>query len=291
MISSEILKKIKTLEIKTRKVVNSTFSGEYHSVFKGRGISFSEVREYYLGDDVRLLDWNVTAKMGSPYVKLFEEERELTVMLMVDLSGSGEFGTVEKTKLQIAAEIAGILGFSATKNRDRVGLVLFSDKVERYIPPKKGKTHIFWILRDIFYYQAQSKKTSLTVALDYLLNICKKKAIVFLISDFLDAGYEKKIKIAAKKHDLVPIFLEDPKEAQLPASGILCMEDTETGEIQYVDMRDSALRKAFHHQMALRKQSLNGFFKSIGIHPIQIHCDKPYFEPLAAYFQARAKRY
>ncbi len=290
MIPIEVIKRIRAIEIKTRKIVNTTFTGEYHSVFKGQGISFSEVREYQPGDDVRLIDWNVTAKTGSPHIKVFEEERELTVMLCIDLSASGDFGTVDKTRVEMAAEVAAVLGFSALNNKDKVGLILFTDQIEHYIPPKKGKDHMFRILREIFYHQANSKRTSIKVGLDYLNKICKKKAIVFLISDFIDEGYEQNLRISARKHDLVPIMITDPKERELPDTGIMAFEDEETGEVLHLNTSSKDIRERFTNVVLARHLEKERLFKSLKLTPVKIELDQSYVKPLDNYFKSRAGR-
>lgn len=290
MIPSEILKRIRAIEIKTRRVVNSTFSGEYHSVFKGQGMSFAEVKDYHPGDDIRLIDWNVTARMQSPFIKVFEEERELTVMLMVDLSGSGDFGTSEKTKVEIAAEIAGVLGFSAIKNQDKVGLLLFTDQVERYIPPKKSKSHILRILRDIFYCNPESKLTSLKAGLEYMNNIMKKKCIVFLISDFMDDGYETSLKAISRRHDVIPIIIEDPKEIELPQAGLITLEDEETGHLIHVNSNSKHFRETFKNLNIVRQNERDRLFKKLSLTAIHVKTDEPYIEPLLRYFKTRSKK-
>jgi len=281
------LKKIRALEIKTRRLVNSTFSGGYHSIFKGKGISFAEVRDYYPGDDVRLIDWNVTARMNSPYIKLFEEERELTVLLMIDISGSGEFGSGSRSKIDLAAEIAAILGFSANKNNDRVGLILFSNEVERFIPPKKGKNHMFRLLRDIFYFKPKSKETSISKALEFLLNTQKQRAIVFIVSDFIDHHYDHLMRIAAKKHDLVPIVIEDPREKELLDLGELVLEDEETGEVLIVNSKSTHFQEAFKNIVYQQQLEKERFFKSINTTPIWISTDGSIMEGLIQYFKSR----
>lgn len=290
MIPKEILKKIRALEIRTRKVVQNTFSGEYHSVFKGSGISFAEVREYQDGDDIRSIDWKVTARMNSPFVKEFEEERELNVYLLVDLSGSGNFGSIEQTKVEVAAEIAAVLGFSAINNNDKVGLLLFSDQVEKFIPSKKGKDHVLRLLRDIFYFKPKSKKTCINEALATLNKMIKKKSIVFLISDFVDFNYEKSMKLASRKHDLVPIVIEDPKEKALPKAGLVYLEDNETGETMYLDTANEQVRQSYMNMKLAEQLERNRFFKSINVDSITISLDKSFIQPLSAYFLNRVKR-
>ena len=230
MLTKELLKQVRQIEIKTRGVVNEVFSGEYHSVFKGRGMEFSEVREYQIGDDIRTIDWNVSARFGHPYVKIFEEERELTLMLLVDLSGSLVFGSVEKTKQQIAAELTAILAFSAMKNNDKVGLILFTDQIEKFVPPRKGKSHVLRIIREVLSFEPRGNKTSIKAALEYFNHSVKKKSIAFLISDFIDDGYDRILRIVGKKHDLVNILLEDPRETEIPKVGLIKLKDAETGK-------------------------------------------------------------
>lgn len=242
MLTKELLKQVKQIEIRTRGIVNEVFSGEYHSVFKGRGMEFSEVREYQIGDDIRSIDWNVSARFGHPYVKIFEEERELTVMLLVDMSGSLVFGSIDKTKQQIAAELSAILAFSALKNNDKVGMILFTDQIEKFIPPKKGKTHVLRIIREVLSFEPQGNRTDLRSALEYFNHTIKKKAIAFVISDFIDQGYEKILRIVGKKHDLIGVVLSDPREKEMIKSGIIKFQDAETGEIRYLD----TLKFRFH---------------------------------------------
>ena len=219
MLTKELLKQVRQIEIKTKGLVNQVFSGEYHSVFKGRGMEFSEVREYQFGDDIRNIDWNVTARFGHPFIKIFEEERELTVMLLVDLSGSLIFGTLEKTKQQVAAELSAILAFSAMKNNDKVGLLLFTDKIEKFVPPRKGRVHVLRIIREVLSFEPAGKTTNIKGALEYMNNAIKKKSIVFLVSDFMDSGYEKILRIVGKKHDLIGIVLDDQREKEIPQNG------------------------------------------------------------------------
>ena len=244
MLTKELLKQVKQIEIRTRGIVNDVFSGEYHSVFKGRGMEFSEVREYNFGDDIRNIDWNVTARFGHPYIKIFEEERELTVMLLVDMSGSLVFGSVEKTKQQIAAELSAILAFSALKNNDKVGLILFTDRIEKFVPPRKGKSHSLRIIREVLSFEPQGKATNLRQALEYFNHTIKKKAIVFLISDYIDGGYDKILRIVGKKHDLIGVILRDPREKSLLDAGLIKFLDAETGEIRFLDTSDKVVRKS-----------------------------------------------
>lgn len=290
MIPKELLQKIKAIEIRTRHLVSSTFSGEYHSVFKGQGMSFAGIRKYQSGDDLRFMDWKVTARTGVPYVKEFEEERELTVVLAFDLSASKDFGSGTQTKAEVAAEIVAVLGFSAVNNEDKVGLLLFSDQVELFIPPKKGKQHMLRLVRDIFYYKAHSKKTDISVATDFLAKMIKKKAIIFLISDFLDSSIESSVSLIAKKHDLVPIVLFDTREKQLLNSGILSLEDNETGKTLYLNSSLSSVREAYQNMVLTQELEIERIFKSLKLDFINIDTSKSYLEPLSNYFINRSKR-
>jgi len=245
MTTNEILKKVRKIELITNRRVNDVFAGEYHSIFKGQGIEFSEVREYNIGDDIRTIDWNVSARMGSLFVKKFIEERELTVMLLIDMSSSSKFGTTDELKSEIAAEISALLAFSAIKNNDKVGMIIFTDKIEKYIPPKKGRSHTLRMIREILSFQPEHSNTDLNVALEYLNKVIKRKAIVFLISDFISPDYSKSIAIANKRHDLVALTLSDPKEKSLTGSGFLYLEDAETGEEEIVEIDNPVFQKKF----------------------------------------------
>ena len=291
MVPKEILKKVRRIEITTRSVVNDVFAGEYHSVFKGRGMDFSEVREYSIGDDVRTIDWNVTARMNHPFVKVFEEERELTVMLMVDASSSGEFGTVNQMKGEIAIEICALLAFSAIKNNDKVGLIIFTDKVEKFVPPKKGKTHVLRVIRELFYHEPRSSQTDIREALEYLNRIATRRSVVFLVSDFMSEGYEKALQIVNKKHDIAAITVRDPREIDLPNVGFIELEDAETGEIFLLDTGDPAIRENFSSQSSRRQKELEKLFKSMSVDHIAISTDQPYIDPLIRFFRMRAKRF
>lgn len=291
MVPKEILKKVRRIEITTRSVVNDVFAGEYHSVFKGRGMDFSEVREYSIGDDVRTIDWNVTARMNHPFVKVFEEERELTVMLMVDVSSSGEFGTVDQMKGEIAIEICALLAFSAIKNNDKVGLIIFTDKVEKFVPPKKGKMHVLRVIRELFYHEPQSSQTDIREALEYLNRIATRRSVVFLVSDFMSEGYEKALQIVNKKHDIVAITIRDPREIDLPNVGFIELEDAETGEIFLLDTSDPLIRENFSSQSGRRHHELEKLFKSMSVDHIAISTDQPYIDPLIRFFRMRAKRF
>lgn len=296
-ISPELLKKIRNIQIKTDFIVNSAIAGEYVSAFKGTGMEFAEVREYMPGDDVRLIDWNVTARFGHPFIKKFREERELTVMLVVDASSSGEFGSKEKLKNEAAAEIASILAFSAIKNNDKVGLIVFSDKIERYIPPKKGRSHIWNVIRTILNFTPEGRSTDrrstdLNVPLRYLLNIQKRKTVTFLISDFEAGGYEKSLKIARQKHDIIAIALTDPRELTLPEKiGFVHLEDAETGESILVDTFNKNLVEHFRSQKQEERRRIKKSLQSMGIDIIEIHTDRSLADPIIRFFKLREKKH
>jgi uncharacterized protein (DUF58 family) len=291
MIPKEILKKVKRLEITTRGIVNDVFSGEYHSVFKGRGMEFSEVREYQVGEDIRTIDWNVTARAGSPFVKVFEEERELTVMLLVDASRSGEFGTADRMKGEIAVEICALLAFSAIKNNDKVGLIIFTDKIEKFVPPRKGKAHVLRVLRELLYFKPEDVQTDIGGALEYLNHVIRRRSVVFLVSDFISQNFEKPMRIISRKHDLVAINILDPRELDLPNVGFIELEDAETGEQILLDTSDATLRSLFSNNNSDALNVRDKLFKSMNVDSISIRTDQSYFEPLMKFFRARAKRF
>lgn len=291
MLTKELLKQVKQIEIRTRGIVNDVFSGEYHSVFKGRGMEFSEVREYNFGDDIRSIDWNVTARFGHPYIKIFEEERELTVMLLVDMSGSLVFGSVEKTKQQIAAELSAILAFSALKNNDKVGLVLFTDRIEKFVPPRKGKSHALRIIREVLSFEPQGKETNIKQALEYFNHTIKKKAIVFLISDYIDGGYEKILRIVGKKHDLIGIVLRDLREKELIDAGLIKFRDAETGEIRFIDTGDKTVQKSIVAEHKRWMEYRRQLFVSSRLDSIDIATSGSYIKPLVDFFKLREKRW
>jgi len=291
METKELLKKVRQLEIRTRGVVNQVFSGEYHSVFKGRGMEFSEVREYQPGDEIRTIDWNVTARLNHPFVKVFEEERELTVMLLVDLSGSQFFGSQSSLKRDIAVELSAILAFSAMKNNDKVGTVLFTDRIEKFVPPRKGRSHALRIVRELLSFEPARRTTSLDNALDYLNKIQKKRSIVFLISDFMDSGYEQALQIAGKRHDLVGIVLLDPREKELPRFGLVPFRDSETGEDRWVDTLDASVRAAHTKQWTVRQQARRSMFLKSKLDSVEISVDQSYMKPLIDFFQRRERRW
>ena len=291
MLPKEIIRKIRRIEIRTKKLVNDVFSGEYHSIFKGRGMEFEEVREYQPGDDIRIIDWNVTARYGYPFVKKFTEERELTVMLLVDASSSGEFGTAQRMKGEIAAELCSVLAFSAIKNNDKVGMIIFTDKIEKYIPPKKGSSHVLRLIREVLYFKPEHQRTDINCALEFLGRIIKRRCVVFLVSDFLSAGYEKMLSIANKRHDVIAIKIVDPREIELPNVGFIELEDTETGEQILIDTRNTKVRKSFQDYAIREQTNQDATFRSIDLDHIQIVTDRSYVEPLTAFFKARAKRF
>ena len=291
MLTKELLKQVRQIEIKTKGLVNQVFSGEYHSVFKGRGMEFSEVREYQFGDDIRNIDWNVTARFSHPFIKIFEEERELTVILLVDLSGSLLFGTVEKTKQQIAAELSAVLAFSAMKNNDKVGLILFTDKIEKFVPPRKGKTHVLRLVREVLSFEPKGKTTNLKSALEYMNNAIKKKSIVFLISDFMDSGYEKILRIVGKKHDLVGIVINDRREFQLPKIGLVKLTDSETGQERWLDTSDSKVQRTIKEVKQQIIQNRKSLFLSSRLDSIEINTGENYVKPLVQFFRTREGRW
>ncbi len=287
MDTKELLKKVRRIEIKTRRLSDHIFSGEYHTSFKGKGMSFSEVRQYQYGDDVRAIDWNVTARYNEPFVKVFEEERELTLMLMVDVSGSLDFGSSDDFKRNIVTEIAATLAFSATTNNDKIGLILFSDQIELFIPPKKGKSHILRIIRELIQFQPKSNQTNVGQALEYLSKVMKKKTIVFVLSDFMTKDYERILRIAAKRHDVTGIKVYDKREKELTNIGYVLMQDAETGEAMYVNTGDTKVRTAYkEHYEELEHYFTTSFTKS-GAGVIKTRTDESYVKKLLAYFKAR----
>jgi uncharacterized protein (DUF58 family) len=291
MIPREILKKVRRIEITTRGLVNEVFSGEYHSVFKGRGMSFSEVREYQYGDDIRAIDWNVTARTGAPFVKVFEEERELTVMLVVDVSASGDFGTAERMKGEVAVEICALLAFSAIKNNDKVGLIIFSDRVEKFVPPRKGRRHVLRVLRELLYFEPEGRGTDITGALKYLTRVVARRAVVFLVSDFFAHGYRKALSVAGRRHDVVAIHMGDRREETLPAVGLIEFEDAETGAQVVVNTSDRAFRDAFMRNVTDSQENLERIFRKTKVDVVDIWTDRPYVEPLMRFFEQRARRF
>jgi uncharacterized protein (DUF58 family) len=290
MIPKEILQKIQKIHIRTSYLVNDMFAGEYESAFRGRGMEFEEVREYMPGDDIRDIDWNVTARMGHPYIKLYREERELTIMLLVDVSSSGLFGTVKQLKNELAAELASVLAFAAIKSNDKVGLVIFSDHVERYIPPKKGRSHVWRVIKEVLEHQPRSTGTDIGAALNYLNTVCRRRAVVFLISDFIARGYETALRITNKKHDVIAINITDPRERELPGVGMVALEDAETGETLLIDTIDEQVRKAYRLLAEEKFQQRLSTFKAAHIDYIDIRTDMPYIDTLLKFFRMREKR-
>ncbi|MBS3740994.1 MAG: DUF58 domain-containing protein [Candidatus Cloacimonetes bacterium] len=290
MIPKEILDKVKKIEITTRNLVDEIFSGEYHSIFKGQGLEFSEVRPYQPGDNVKFIDWNVTARTGTPYIKKFEETRELTVLLMIDVSRSGAFGSINKFKREIAAEIGSVLAFSAIKNNDKVGLLLFSDAIEKYIPPKKGKKAVLRLIREILYHKAQNHKTNIQKALEYYYKMSKKRSIIFLISDFFDKDYMDSMQIVAQKHDLIAVRILDPHELELPGKGYFNLEDAETGKTQLINAADKTFRENFQKRINQRINSLQKDLKKNRIDLIDIRTDETYVKSLIKFFTRRIRR-
>jgi uncharacterized protein (DUF58 family) len=291
MVPREILKKVRLIEISTRGLVNEVFSGEYHSVFKGQGMTFSEVREYQFGDDIRSIDWNVTARTGSPFVKVFEEERELTVMLVVDVSASGNFGTQERLKGEVAVELSAVLGFSAIKNNDKIGLILFSDRIEKFVPPRKGRKHVLRVLRELLYHKPEGRGTDIGVALEYLSRVVSRRAVVFLVSDFMGENFFRPLSVVGKRHDLIAVRMRDEREAELPPIGLLEMEDPETGERLVVNTSDPAFREAFAQSAKRRREDLDRDFRRCQVDVIDIETGQPYVEPLMRFFQRRMRRF
>ncbi len=290
MESSELLKKVRKIEIKTRGLSAQIFSGEYHSAFKGRGMAFSEVREYVEGDDIRAIDWNVTARFNHPYVKVFEEERELTVMMLVDVSASGNFGTNVQFKRDLITEITAVLAFSAIENNDKAGVIFFSNKIELFIPPKKGKTHILRIIRELINFQPTGTQTDIGGALRYLNNMIKKKSICFVISDFIGMGYEDALKVASKKHDLAALRIMDSREAVMPDVGLVRFIDAETGEVSLMDTSNANLRRDYNLWWKQTDRRVNDLLNRSGVDHTLLLTDQPYVQPLLNLFKRRERR-
>jgi len=287
METSELLKKVRKIEIKTRGLTNHIFAGEYHSAFKGRGMAFSEVREYQFGDDVRSIDWNVTARFDKPYVKIFEEEREMTVMLIIDVSGSKVFGTRSKLKQELITEIAAVLSFSAIQNNDKIGLIFFSSKIEKYIPPKKGKSHILRIIRELIDFEPEEKGTDIAEGLKFFTNVIKKRCTAFLISDFIGANYTDALRIAGLKHDLIALRVYDQREKELPPIGLVKMRDAETGELALVDTSNKAVRTSYRKWWESLEQETITNLKKCGVDLASIRTDEDYVKPLVQLFKKR----
>lgn len=287
---SDLPAKIREIEIRARKVVNNILSGEYHSIFKGHGMEFSEVRPYQPGDDIRSMDWNVTARYGEPFIKVFHEERELVMTLLVDLSASGDFGSGDRFKSEIAAELCAVLAFSAIKNNDKVGLIAFTDKVELYIAPKKGRTHVLRLIRELLYFRPERSGTSIVSALDYLNKVIRKKSIVFLVSDFMSGNYQSALRATAKKHDLIAVRMSDPREESLPETGLIAMRDAETGANIVIDTSDRRLRAEFAKAIEEGNRDRDRMLTAASVDQVVISSDKSYIEPLIRFFKLREKR-
>ncbi len=290
MSASELLKKVRRIEIKTKGLSNHIFAGEYHTAFKGKGMAFSEVREYQPGDDVRLIDWNVTARYNTPFVKVFEEEREMTVMLLVDISASGNFGTSKMFKRELATEIAAIIAFSAIKNNDKVGIIFFTDRIENFIPPKKGKTHILRIIREILAFKPTGKGTDITKALEYFNSVIKKRSICFILSDFLSSPFKKPLKIASKKHDVIALKINDKREKILPNIGLIPVQDSESEKIMYIDTSSKKIRDEYLENVNKNVSNLKNIFTLSGVDLINIATDDNYVRPLINFFKNRERK-
>jgi uncharacterized protein (DUF58 family) len=288
MDTTELIKRVRRIEIKTKGLTQHIFAGEYHSAFKGKGMAFSEVREYQYGDDIRSIDWNVTARFNHPYVKIFEEERELTVMLLIDVSGSREFGTHTRLKKSLITELAAVLSFSAISNNDKIGVIFFSDNIEKFIPPKKGRQHILRIIREMIEFQPKNKGTNISIALQYLTNAIKKRSTAFLISDMLDKGFEDSLKITSRKHDLIVLKIFDIRETELPKVGLINMLDAESGEQIWVDSNSKIVRDRYKESWQNRKRASEEILKKNGVDFVEIATDSDYVKPLIQLFKKRA---
>ncbi|MFO8000215.1 MAG: DUF58 domain-containing protein [Marinilabilia sp.] len=288
METTDILKRVRQIEIKTRGLSSNIFAGEYHSAFKGRGMMFSEVREYQYGDDIRNIDWNVTARFNHPYIKVFEEERELTVMLMIDVSGSREFGTTWRFKKNVITEMAAVLAFSAIQNNDKIGVIFFSDHIEKFIPPKKGRKHILYIIRELISFTPENRQTDISEALRYLTNAIKKRCTAFVISDFMDEGFENSLKIANQKHDLVALRVFDPREKEMPDIGFVKLKDAETGEYYWANTSNRKTRDAYKRWWYNNEEKLSLAFSKSGVDSVAVPTDEDYVKALISLFKKRA---
>lgn len=291
MIPKELLKKVRQVEIRTRRTVNDLLAGQYHSAFRGRGMEFEEVCPYQIGDDVRLIDWNVSARYGEPFIKKFREERELTVMLVVDASHSGLFGTSRQFKLDWAAELCAVLAFSAIRSNDKVGLILFTSEVERYVPAKKGTQHVLRIIRELLYHAPKNRGTDIAEALSFLNRVTIRKSVCFLVSDFLATDYEPALRVARRRHDLIPVIISDPREWELPKAGIVELEDAETGELTLVDTANRRVRRRFALAAAARAAARDTMFRKMDTETIEIRTDRSYVDPLVRFFRKREARH
>lgn len=288
METNEILKKVRQIEIKTRGLSNNIFAGQYHSAFKGRGMAFSEVREYQFGDDIRDIDWNVTARFHKPYIKVYEEERELTVMLMIDVSGSLEFGTIKQFKKDMVTEIAATIAFSAIQNNDKIGVIFFSDRIEKFIPPKKGRKHILYIIRELIDFHPESRKTNIRIGLEYLTNVMKRRCTAFILSDFIDQdNFKNALTIANRKHDIVALQVYDRRVAELPNVGLMKLRDAETGHEQWIDTSSKAVRRAQHEWWVNKQMNLNETFKKSNVDSVSVRTDQDYVKALMSLFAKR----
>lgn len=290
MTPAELAKKVRHIEIYTSKAVNDILAGEYHSVFKGQGMEFNEVREYQPGDEVRSIDWNVTARMGHPFVKRFVEERELTVTFLVDLSASGDFGSSEKLKNDVAAEICGLLAFSAIKNNDKVSLIVFTNEIELFVPPGKGTNHVLRLIRELLEFKPRLARTNIAEAIQYLGRVTNKRSVVFLVSDFLESDFEKPLRVIGRKHDVIAISITDPREVKMPNVGLVELEDAETGELIQIDTGSAAFRRKYESLGVARAGGLNELFRSMGIDLIEMFTDRDYVRDLVKFFKTRERR-
>ncbi|MEM9192076.1 MAG: DUF58 domain-containing protein [Myxococcota bacterium] len=291
MIPRELIKKLRKIEIHTSRLANDQLAGSYHSVFKGRGMAFSEVRQYQPGDDIRFIDWNVSARMNDVYVKVFTEEREMTVMLLVDLSRSERFGSVARPKIETVAEVSALLAFSAIRNNDRVGLILFTDRIERFVPPKKGKGHVMRVVTEILNARPEGEGTNLKAALEHLGRITKRRSVAFLVSDFIsEPGYEHALKVASARHDLIPIQVVDPREEELPNVGLAMVEDLETGELLEIDTSDPRVRREYSHRVATEREERERIFRRMRIDHVTVRTHEDFVRPISQLFRLRQKR-
>jgi uncharacterized protein (DUF58 family) len=290
MLPREVIQKVRRIEITTRRKVTDVLAGEYHSIFKGRGMEFSEVREYQVGDDIRTIDWNVTSRTGALHVKKYVEERELTVLLMLDASGSADFGTASRFKREVAAEMGALLAFSAIKNNDRVGAIVFTDEVEMFVPPRKGRPHVLRVIRDLLYFEPKGRRTNLALAAEYLNRVTRKRAVVFLLSDFMTSGFEKPLRVAAQKHDLIAVQISDPREMEIPAVGLVELEDAETGERLLLDTKDRRQLDAFSARVRRQAERRRELLTGMGVDMIEVTTGVPYDKALQRFFEMRARK-
>jgi len=291
MIPAELIKKIRQIQIYTSRAVDASFAGQYESVFKGRGMQFDEVREYTPGDDIRSIDWNVTARTGKAYIKRFVEEREMTVLFAVDLSASGQFGTVNKMKNELAAEFCAVLAFAAAKNNDKVGLLIFTDQIELYIPPKKGSSHVLRLIRELLYFKMPRRRTDISMALDYIAKVTRKKATIFLVSDFIESDFKKSLGLLNKRHDVIAVPVRDKVEISMPSVGLIELQDAETGEIIVVDTSSRKFRNQYGRETSSRFSDLRNLLRSTNVDCIPVTTDKPYIRDLVQFFHTRHKRH